>query len=87
MRRCLAESRASLFLSYMQGEGRSQGELPLRLVRVSESTRVCDPPRKTEPEEAGNFILHGSVSARLAGTIAFNVTQVMVSSKSVETGA
>ena len=39
------------------------------------------------PREIGNFGLRGSVSARLAGTIAVNVTQVMVSSKSVETGA
>ena len=46
-----------------------------------------DPPRKTVPREIGNFGLRGSVSARLAGTIAVNVTQVMVSSKSVETGA
>jgi len=46
-----------------------------------------DPPRKTVPREVGNFGLRGSVSARLAGTIAVNVTQVMVSSKSVETGA
>jgi hypothetical protein len=37
--------------------------------------------------EIGNFGLRGSVSARLAGTIAVNATQVMVSSKSVETGA
>lgn len=38
------------------------------------------------PREIGTFDLRGSVSARLAGTIAVNVTQVMVSSKSVETG-
>ena len=41
----------------------------------------------TVPREIGNFGLRGLVSARLAGTIAVNVTQVMVSSKSVETGA
>jgi hypothetical protein len=46
-----------------------------------------DPPRKTLPREVGNFGLRGSVSARLAGTIAVNVTQVMVSSKSLEAGA
>ena len=47
---------------------------------------ACDPPRKTEPKPVGDFGLRGSVSARLAGTIAVNVTQVMVSSKSFETG-
>jgi hypothetical protein len=46
-----------------------------------------DPPRKTWPEEIGDFVLRGSVRARLAGMIAVNVTQVMVSSKSLETGA
>jgi hypothetical protein len=46
-----------------------------------------DPPRKTLPCEAGNSDLHGSVSARLAGTNAVNVTQVMVSIKKLETGA
>jgi hypothetical protein len=46
-----------------------------------------DPPRKAVPREIGNFGLRGSVSFRLAGTIAVNVTQVMVSSKSIETGA
>jgi hypothetical protein len=45
-----------------------------------------DPPRKTEPKPVGDFGLRGSVSARLAGTIAVNVTQVMISSKSFETG-
>jgi hypothetical protein len=46
-----------------------------------------DPPRKTVPQEVGNFGLRSSVSARLAGTIAVNVTQVMVSSKSFDIGA
>jgi len=46
-----------------------------------------DLPRKTLPREVGNFGLRGSVSARLAGTVAVNVTQVMVSSNSLETGA
>jgi hypothetical protein len=32
--------------------------------------------RKTLPHEVGKFGLRGSVSARLAGTIAVNVTQV-----------
>jgi threonine dehydrogenase-like Zn-dependent dehydrogenase len=45
----------------------------------------CDPPRKTLPHEVGNFGLRGLVCARLAGTIAVNVTQVMVSSKRLET--
>lgn len=48
---------------------------------------IHDPPRKTLPHEVGNFGLRGSVCARLAGTVAVNVTQVMVSSKSFETGA
>jgi hypothetical protein len=44
-------------------------------------------PRKTRPEEVGNFGLRGSVCARAACIIAVNVTQVTVSSKSLETGA
>jgi len=44
-------------------------------------------PRKTEPKRVGDFGLRGSVSARLAGTIAVNVTQVMTSSKGLEIGA
>ncbi len=51
------------------------------------SSLVIDPPRKTLPEEVRNFDLRGLVIARLADTIAVNVTQVMVSSKSFETGA
>jgi hypothetical protein len=47
---------------------------------------ACDPPRKTEPEPVGDFGLRGSVCARLAGTVAVNVTQVMASSKGLETG-
>ena len=49
-----------------------------------ESSLVIDPPRKTEPQEVGNFGLRGSVGARLAGTIAVNVTQVTVSSNRLE---
>jgi len=49
--------------------------------------RLSDPPRKTQPNEIGDFGLRGSVCARLAGTIAVNVTQVTVSSKRLETGA
>jgi hypothetical protein len=60
---------------------------PKDAAREDWSSLVSDPPRKTEPQEIGNFGLRGSISARLAGTIAVNVTQVMVSSKSVETGA
>ncbi len=60
---------------------------PKKSAREKWSSLVIDPPRKTVPREIGNFGLRGSVSARLAGTIAVNVTQVMVSSKSVETGA
>ncbi len=39
------------------------------------------------PHAIGNFGLRGSVGARLAGTIAVNVTQVMTSSKGLEIGA
>jgi hypothetical protein len=46
-----------------------------------------DQPRKALPREIGNFGLRGSLSARLAGTIAVNVTQVMISSKGLEIGA
>jgi hypothetical protein len=60
---------------------------PGKLCRVKLEISACDPPRKTLPREVGNFGLRGSVSARLAGTIAVNVTQVMVSSKSLEAGA
>jgi hypothetical protein len=60
---------------------------PGKLCRTRLEISACDPPRKTVPHAIGNFGLRGSVSARLAGTIAVNVTQVMVSSKSVETGA
>jgi len=55
--------------------------------RENWSSLVIDPPRKTLPQEVGNFGLRGSISARLAGTIAVNVTQVMVSSKWLENGA
>ncbi|MDR5730243.1 MAG: hypothetical protein RB191_22770 [Terriglobia bacterium] len=46
-----------------------------------------DPPRKTTPREVGNFGLRGSVCACLAGTIAVDVAEVMVSSKRLEAGA
>jgi hypothetical protein len=46
-----------------------------------------DPPRKTLPQEARDFGPRGSVCVRLARTIAVNITQVMISSKSVETEA
>ena len=46
-----------------------------------------DPPRKLKPKAIGDFGLHGSVRARLTGRFAVNVTQVMVSSKWLETGA
>ena len=41
-------------------------------------------PRKTDPNEVGNFGLRGWVCARLAGTIVVNVTQVTVSGNSLE---
>lgn len=56
-------------------------ELPPRLVCVRES--CCgfdDPPQKSVPREIGSFRFHGQVCARLADTIAVNVTQVTVSS-------
>jgi len=59
---------------------------PGKLCRRRLEISACDPPRKTLPQEIGNFGLRGSISARLAGTIAVNVTQVMVSSKWLETG-
>jgi len=60
---------------------------PEKLCRRRLEISACDPPRKTLPQEVGNFGLRGSISARLAGTIAVNVTQVMVSSKWLETDA
>jgi hypothetical protein len=39
-----------------------------------------DPPRKTGPQEVGNFGLRGSASAGLSGMFVVNVTQVIVSS-------
>jgi hypothetical protein len=67
---------------------RFAADLPLKnSAKEKWSSLVIDPPRKTVPREIRNFALRGSVSARLAGTIAVNVTHVMVSSKSVETGA
>jgi len=52
---------------------------PGKLCRTRLENSACDPPRKTEPQEVRNFGLRGSVGARLAGTIAVNVTQVTVS--------
>jgi hypothetical protein len=49
--------------------------------------RQGDLPCKTEPKRVETLSLRGSVGARLAGTIAVNVTQVTVSSKGLETGA
>jgi hypothetical protein len=43
-----------------------------------------DPPRKTEPQEAGNFGLRGSIRAGFTGRFAVNVTQLKVSSKRLE---
>jgi hypothetical protein len=40
----------------------------------------CDPPRKTKPQEVGNFALRGSVGAGFTGMFVINVTQVTVSS-------
>ena len=48
---------------------------------------MVDPPSKTEPKAIGDFGLRGSVRARFTGKFAVNVTQVMVSSKRLETGA
>jgi hypothetical protein len=52
----------------------------------NQSCPVFDPPRKALPREVGIFGLRGLVGARFAGTIAVNVTQVMDSSKRLETG-
>ena len=60
---------------------------PGKLCRRKLEISTCDPPRKTLPQEVGNFDLRDSIGTRLAGTIAVNVTQVMVSSNWLETGA
>ncbi len=72
---------------------RGSGGLHTRLTRLRKnsatencSSIVIDPPRKTRQHEVGNFCLRGSLCTRLAGTIAVNVTQVTVSSKSIELG-
>ena len=43
---------------------------PGKLCRTRLEISTCDPPRKAVPREIGNFGLRGSVSVRLAGTIA-----------------
>jgi hypothetical protein len=58
---------------------------PQSSIQVRVGVELHDPPRKILPHEVGNFDLRGSVCARLAGTIAVNVTQVIVSSKGLET--
>ena len=58
------------------------GKLSRRRLEIS----ACDPPRKTEPQEAGNFGLRGSIRAGFTGRFAVNVTQLTVSSKRLEDG-
>lgn len=68
---------------------------PLRLPSISGHSQRrngavaigYDPPRKTQPKHVGHFGLRGSVSARLTGTIAVNVTQGMTSSEGLRYGA
>src|SRR3954464_12648637 len=43
-----------------------------------------DPPRKTKPQEVGDFGLRRSVCAGFTGTFRANVIQVMVSSNKIE---
>jgi hypothetical protein len=45
---------------------------------------AVDPPRKTEPQEDGNFGLRGSIRAGFTGRFAVNVTQLTASIKRLE---
>ena len=56
------------------------GKLSRRRLEIS----ACDPPRKTEPQEVGNFGLRGSIRAGFTGRFAVTVTQVTISSNRLE---
>jgi hypothetical protein len=57
---------------------------------IARSLRIdfggIDPPRKTEPQEVGDFGLRSSIRTGFTGRFAVNVTQVTASNKWLENG-